>query len=260
MIDSVVLCGGHGTRLYPETLNAPKALVQVGRRPVLDWILGHLIDEGSRHIILCAGFRFEDIRDHIRALSISPPVEDAGALVCEVASPDGARAELVVCDTGVGTPTGARLHRVERYLRGDVLVTYSDVLADVSLTGLMSSHRGSGASATLTVTRVTSPFGHVEVSRDGRVSTFIEKPLLRRPVNIGFMVLSDDARSHLSNDSPQLEEDLLPVLAADGRLAAYSHEGHFQPMDTVADQQRLNRMWRSGDLDWLQEPMASPTR
>jgi glucose-1-phosphate cytidylyltransferase len=259
VIDSVILCGGTGTRLYPETRLAPKALVQVGRRPVLDWVLDHLVRHGSRRVVLCAGFRANDIRDHALALSITRPVEDGADLVYRVTGAGGESVELLVADTGLDTLTGARVHRVERHLRGDALVTYCDVLTDVSIPDLLSAHRASRAAASLTVTRVRSPFGHLDVSPGGRVRAFDEKPLLGSPVNIGYLVLGASARSRLSVASGQLEEDLLPTLAAEGELSAYQHEGRFEPMDTVADRQRLETMWRGGELDWLHDTIASPT-
>lgn len=255
MIDSVVLCGGHGTRLYPETRSVPKALVHVGGRPILDWVLGHLVRHGSPRILLCTGFRAHDIGEHVRRLSVTAPVEVDGDLACYVEGPEGT-VELIVCDTGVGTPTGARLHRVEKHLRGEALVTYSDVLADVAISDLVRFHRAAGVAATVTTTAVQSPFGHVAVSEDGRVTGFHEKPLLTQPVNIGFLVLSPQARRLVSSTSGQLEVDLLPELVASRSLAAFVHTGQFHAMDTVADQRRLDTLWRDGDLDWLPRPVT----
>lgn len=256
MIDSVILCGGHGTRLYPETRSVPKALVHVGGRPILDWVLGHLVRHGSPRVVLCTGFRARDVRAHVRRLSVTTPVDIGGDLRCHVDGPDGVTAELIVCDTGVDTPTGARLHHVEKHLRGDALVTYSDVLADVAISDLVCTHRAAGAAATLTTTSVRSPFGHVAVSDDGRVTAFHEKPWLAAPINIGFLVLTPQARELVSDTSGQLEVDLLPELAADNRLAAFVHTGQFHPMDTLADQRRLDMLWRDGDLDWLPRPVT----
>ena len=39
-MDAILLAGGYATRLYPLTLNRPKALLPVGGRPILD----HLVD------------------------------------------------------------------------------------------------------------------------------------------------------------------------------------------------------------------------
>ncbi len=226
MIDAVVLCGGHGTRLYPETRSLPKALVRVAQRPIIEWVIDHLVAQGAPRIVLCTGVRAEKIREHVSLLGSSAAVQvDPRTMRSHVVGPRGSLVEVLVCDTGVDTPTGARLHQVERHLRGDALITYADVLADVSVAQLMEVHRKAGSTATLTVTNVHSPYGHVNISDTGIVHGFDEKPRLAQPVNIGFMVLAPGTRARLSATSRQLEEGLLPSLADEGRLASYSHPG-----------------------------------
>ena len=36
-MDAILLAGGYATRLYPLTLDKPKALLPVGGRPLLDY-------------------------------------------------------------------------------------------------------------------------------------------------------------------------------------------------------------------------------
>jgi glucose-1-phosphate cytidylyltransferase len=47
-----------------------------------------------------------------------------------------------------------------------------------------------------------------------------------------------------------LEEKPLRRLASEGKLAAYRHDGFWQPMDTYQEFTRLNRLWDSGDAPW----------
>jgi glucose-1-phosphate cytidylyltransferase len=42
----------------------------------------------------------------------------------------------------------------------------------------------------------------------------------------------------------------LRQLAATGRLSAFRHDGFWQPMDTLADKQKLEKMWASGNAPW----------
>ncbi len=55
-VTAVILCGGKGTRLkgvLPE--GTPKCLAPVAGRPFLSYILGHLINQGVRDVVLCVG-------------------------------------------------------------------------------------------------------------------------------------------------------------------------------------------------------------
>ena len=259
MIDAIILCGGNGTRMYPQTATLPKPLVTVGRRAVLDLVIDQLVRHGVRRIILCAGFRAEDIMDHVRTKASQEPVASGrGFLRVETRSPSGDLIDLLVSDTGVGTPTGARVHLVESLLHSpETLVLYGDGLADVPVQDLLEYHRKIGAPATVTTARVPSPFGHVRSTGDGLVHSFEEKPILPDPVNIGYIVLDRSARGRLTPASGQLEQELLPELASDGLLAAFAHQGHFERMDTLADRKRLESMWRDGELSWLEEQYAT---
>jgi glucose-1-phosphate cytidylyltransferase len=258
VIDAVILCGGVGSRLYPKTSSTPKALIQVGGRPIVDFVLQHLVRSGCRRVVLCAGFGVDDIREHVRSLGSTRKAPDLRELVVCVPGPAGESVELIVVDTGLGTPSGARMQQIGDLLSGDALIVYGDVLADVSIPDLLRTHRANNTPASLTITRVRSPFGHVDVAPSGIVRAMEEKPILASPVNIGYLILSPHARARLSTTSGQLERELLPQLATEGELSAYLHEGQFEPMDSVADWQRLERMWRDGRLDWLQHVMSSP--
>jgi glucose-1-phosphate cytidylyltransferase len=39
-------------------------------------------------------------------------------------------------------------------------------------------------------------------------------------------------------------------LAEEGQLAAYHHQGFWQPMDTLRDKQQLEELWQSGHAPW----------
>jgi len=39
---AIILCAGYGTRMYPLTKDTPKPLLQVGKRPVLDYLMDRL--------------------------------------------------------------------------------------------------------------------------------------------------------------------------------------------------------------------------
>ncbi len=49
---AMILAAGYGTRLQPLTLNKPKALVEVGGKPLLEWVILKLIKSGFDSIII----------------------------------------------------------------------------------------------------------------------------------------------------------------------------------------------------------------
>ena len=56
---AVILAAGYATRLYPLTLDRPKALLSVGGRPMLDWVCDN-VEEICDDIHLVTNSRFAD--------------------------------------------------------------------------------------------------------------------------------------------------------------------------------------------------------
>ena len=53
---AVVLAAGRGTRLRPLTDTIPKALVEIGGRPLLEKTVSEIIDSGITNVIFVVGY------------------------------------------------------------------------------------------------------------------------------------------------------------------------------------------------------------
>src|SRR5436190_5665196 len=60
-----LLAGGLATRLRPITETIPKALVEVAGRPFIDHQLDLLRRNGMRRIVMCLGYRGEQVQRHV---------------------------------------------------------------------------------------------------------------------------------------------------------------------------------------------------
>ena len=63
MPQAVVLCGGFGTRLQTVYRDGPKALVPIAGRPLLSYALEWLRSEGIGRVVLCVGYKHEQIEE-----------------------------------------------------------------------------------------------------------------------------------------------------------------------------------------------------
>jgi glucose-1-phosphate thymidylyltransferase len=63
-MQAIILAGGYGTRLHPLTLNAPKPMVPIGGRPMVDYLIDKLdvIGEFSQ-IFIVTNQKFAHIFD-----------------------------------------------------------------------------------------------------------------------------------------------------------------------------------------------------
>lgn len=64
-----ILCGGLGTRLRSITQDGQKVLVDIAGRPFLSLVLEQLSLAGISDAVLCAGYRSDLIKTHIRLLT-----------------------------------------------------------------------------------------------------------------------------------------------------------------------------------------------
>lgn len=46
-MQAIILAGGYGTRLYPLTINAPKPMIQVGGKPMIEYLIKKLENLGN---------------------------------------------------------------------------------------------------------------------------------------------------------------------------------------------------------------------
>ena len=227
-----ILCGGRGTRLQEHTHAIPKALVEIGGRPIVWHVIRIYAAHGFRRFLLLTGHRGSMIADFARTASW----------------PDGVTVECL--DTGEDTPTGGRVARAATALgEGTFALTYADGVADIDLAAALFGHRDAGAHATITVVRPHSQWGVAMIGDDDRIAGFAEKPRMEQWVNGGFMFLEPEALAVLRDDSV-LEREPLEELAASGRLHGHRHGGFWACMDTYKDAVTLNDLWDAGSPPW----------
>jgi len=54
----------------------------------------------------------------------------------------------------------------------------------------------------------------------------------------------------IQGDQTSWESEPLEGLASDNELAAFTHHGFWQPMDTLRDKNVLEALWQSGEAPW----------
>lgn len=253
-MQAVILAGGLGTRMREETEFRPKPMVEIGGRPVIWHIMKNLSTYGITDFIIAGGYKCEMIKQYFidYSLAVSDFTIELGkpSSIAVHGEVDESIWSVTVTDTGHDTMTGGRVLKASRYVRGnEFLLTYGDGLGDVDITKLIAFHHEHRAWATVTTYQPRSRFGELEIDSSGMVTSFTEKPKITGWVNIGFMMMTKNALEYFDGDCV-LETGPLPRLAKDGRLAAFKHEGFWEPMDTFREARELNAMWDAGSAPW----------
>jgi NDP-sugar pyrophosphorylase family protein len=198
-------------------------MVEVLGIPILGYQIQWLQAQGITEIILSCGYRCEVIQDYFGdgnkwGVHIRYSVEEA---------PLGRGGGIKRCLSMI--PETEEL----------VIATNGDIITNFNLEPVIELHQESGALATIVLTPFISPYGIVEVDGN-RVVGFREKPDLPYWINGGIYVLSRGVYDYLP-DKGDHEDTTFPLLAKQGRLAAYKSQAYWRAVDTVKDLSEVNR-------------------
>ena len=214
-MEAVILAGGKAERLGEAAGGRPKALVELGGRPLAAYQVEQLGRAGvDRVLVSCAGGQeglFEAALGGI------------GPEVVAVPEPEP-----------LGRGGGIRFAAQQRREAGDLFALNGDELVDVDLSQLLEHHREGDAAATITVVPLQSPFGVVELDDEDHVTGFREAPRLEHWVSCGVYVLGEEALKRFPVRGDH-ESTTFPELAAEGRLRALRHQGIWLTVNTQKD-------------------------
>jgi glucose-1-phosphate cytidylyltransferase len=250
---AVILAGGLGTRLAEETDRIPKPMVEIGGRPIIWHIMKIYAHHGVTDFIICLGYKGyllkEYFGNYFRHMSdITIDLKSGSTTVHRNETEDW---QVTLVDTGPTTQTGGRLRRVRKYIgNGSFCLTYGDGVAALDIGAVIEFHRKHGKKATITAVTPPGRFGMLDMSGQG-VRGFAEKVDTQNSrVNGGFFVLEPAVIDYIPGDDTAWERAPLETLAREGELMAYTHDGFWQPMDTLRDRHHLEELWNSGKAPW----------
>lgn len=251
---AVILAGGLGTRISEETHLKPKPMIEIGGKPILWHIMKIYSHYGVNDFVICCGYKGYVIKEYFANyfLHMSDVTFDMSNNSMQVHQRNAEPWRVTLVDTGEDTMTGGRLKRVAPYLAGEeaFCFTYGDGVGDVDIGRLVAFHKKNEVLATLTAAVPPGRFGALDIHGD-KVGSFQEKPKGDGGmINGGYFVLSPSVIDLIDGDDCIWERHPLETLAKQGQLAAYQHQGFWQPMDTLRDKVFLEELWQSGRAPW----------
>lgn len=222
---AAILAGGAGTRLYPLTAYVPKALIPVGNRYVIEYIIEYLRLNGIQDLILLVSNNEIDLlKNHLQ---------------------DGSRFGVrIEYSTAERVGTAGALHAAEGLLKERFIVYYGDVLTSMDLREMVRYHIAKKASCTIAMsTAVPIEYGVARVNADGRVTYFEEKPILKEyPVSMGIDILESDILAYCKPNT-DIAQHVIPILLRDGKAVyAYMSEKRHYDIGTFKSLEEVRQM------------------
>ena len=225
----VIMAGGKGRRLLPLTQDLPKPMVQVGGKPILEWILLRLTHYGFRDFTFTINYLGHMIEDYFA---------DGQAFGCRIRY---SREQDYLGTAGA-------LSLVEPGQQHPLVVMNGDILSAVHFGDLVDFHATGGYAATVCARahRVEVPYGVIEM-RDGCLSGIVEKPVYDNLISAGIYVLEPQVLQRVPRGKPMDMPDLLlGLVGASHRIGVFVLEDEWVDVGRHDDLEHAKRNLASG--------------
>jgi mannose-1-phosphate guanylyltransferase len=173
---AAILAGGLGTRLQPYTFFIPKPMLPLGNKPLLEYIIEWLKNEGGiDQIVVCVSYLHRTIEDYF----------EGGARF-------GVEIEYVRSERPLAT--AGQLKTAEKLLDEPFVCVYGDSIYEFRLSKMLRQHNESKAFVTMALLKYATKlkYGFVDVNGQDKVTVWREKPEISGLINVGCYVMQPD--------------------------------------------------------------------
>lgn len=212
---AVITAADEARGLKPLTCTQPFAILGAAGRPIIDYTLDLLCENGFDDIYITLNYLNESVRNYV------------------IKQNRNAKIHFVFCGDFLGTAGSVK--EAVKESTDPVLVIECGVICDFRLDRIMKFHETSRAAATVVTSKTEEPSGHCVVcsDADSKVIRFIDKPSFTQAVSNNayarICVLSGEALSLISqNHKSDLKESVFsPAVNSKGRIFEYRARGYW---------------------------------
>ncbi len=226
-----VLCGGKGTRLRPYTYSIPKPMLRLGKRPILQFVVGNLASSGIKDLILTVGYLKEQITDYFG---------------------DGRKfgAKISYLEEREEMNTAGSILPGKGLIDSTFVVVMGDHLSMVDLEKMVKHHKKKGAMATIGLKEQGVPleYGIAEINGEGFITGFKEKPILRNYVNTAIYVFEPEIYKFISPKDDFAKNVFPKLLAAKEPINSHIINEYWLDIGRIHDYERLDQTLSIFDL------------
>ncbi|MHA4742096.1 nucleotidyltransferase family protein [Dyadobacter sp. MSC1_007] len=184
-VNIVIMAGGKGTRLKEITYNKPKALVEVGGKPIIAHLLDHLAAFGIKETYISVGHLSNQISDYLSAgdstcmnlryIKESLPMGSIGALTLKA-----------------------------DWEHDHFMVINGDIFSNFNVNAFISAYFAKQADMAVLTDEcsIEISYGVLEVDQDGNINSFTEKPEYKVKVSAGIYIFNKKVLALLPHAKP----------------------------------------------------------
>jgi len=215
---AVILAAGRGTRLYPVTMEIPKPLLLVSKKPIINYLVELFSKHNIEEIIVSILSEYKD--DFFWWKKRYYPEKNI---------------KLIAIEEPLGTWGG--IARMKDELKDSTfLVSNGDEIKELDLSKMLDFHKKQNVIASVALTKVENPQNYGVAALDGDlIKEFIEKP--ENPpsqyINSGLYFCEPEILEYKKTpEFSDVEKDIFPFLAKEKKLAGFKFEGRWMDCGT----------------------------
>ncbi|MFA6511748.1 MAG: sugar phosphate nucleotidyltransferase [Patescibacteria group bacterium] len=227
---ALVLAGGEGVKMRPFTYEMPKTMIPLNGKPILEYVVLQLQENGFKNISIVIGKLGEQIEKHFGN------GEKFGVQINYIKEkePKG---------------TGAAIRLAKGQFEGTFLVMYGDVLINMNLREFVNFHLKHSAVASAAVTTTDDPTEYGALRLHGSyIVEYKEKPKkgkgLSHMVSAGVYVMEPAIFAEMDAHTRSLERDIFPKLVQEKTLLGYPFDGAWFDISTPENYERAREEWK----------------
>lgn len=235
VVQCLILAGGIGSRIQSLTQSIPKSLVPIEKVPFLHYQLSQLRDNGIRKVVLCTGYKGEQIRDY---------VGDGRTWNLEVSfSEEG--------DRLLGTAGAIRLALEEGLLEQRFFVLYGDSFLPIDFKNVWQNFLNRNSSALMTVLRNNGKWDSSNVCyKDGKVLLYNKyylgaKENFMEYIDYGLSILKREKLGAIPAGKKADLADYFHYLSKTGELSGYEVGERFYEIGSMGGLEAFKQYVRS---------------
>ena len=177
----VIMAGGQGSRLRPLTNVLPKPLIPIGDQTLMEDIMDRFVECGCHNFYVSVNYKADFIRRYFDNLD-KPQYH----------------IEYFQEDKPLGT--AGSLHLLKERIKKTFFVSNCDIIIDEDYSEILDYHQQNNNEITVVAAlrNYSIPYGTMETSEGGLLTSLTEKPNLTFKINTGMYILEP----HLINEIP----------------------------------------------------------
>lgn len=207
---AIILSAGEGSRMRPLTLTKPKTMLPVAGKPIIQYNIESLRDNGITDILLIVRYKEEMVRNYFG---------DGSAF--------GVNITYKTQKDFLGTANA--ISYGEDFIDGSIIVLNGDIILDDEIIGeIIEKYNEEMPDTLMVLTEVEDPsaFGVVEIE-DGHIKNIVEKPKKEEApsnlVNAGIYIFNEDIfdkirRTEISQRGEYEITDSVSIQIEEGKL------------------------------------------